>query len=481
MYDLRILLFSCAVISPLLVNAQSIIKGVVIDNDSEEPLSKTSIKIISNSEFVITNESGSFQLDLTKINTYDTLVVTHLGYGKYLLSISENNTQTDLVIRLKKEVTLLNEVSVFSEFWTKQYSPEQLKQDYEKFYTIMEKTHTGLFDYLKEVEWQALKDSSLQLCQYSMTHSEFYRLIALHVGRVRNMHTRHGVTDSWYKRKQNIFPFNIKYFGDKFYVSESLVKDLSFPKGSEITQIKGRTPEEIKSMIWPFIPADGYNETGKLAALNDYFPWFFSLFVEETEIYDIRLRTLKDEEVTISTPGLKDSFSQLSFQQVWKWKKSALELKVDDYLKTAYFLIEDSRVFKDSIQTYFHRILNKGVQHLIIDLRGEGGIREEEHVAELYSYLVSKPSRIYEPMQVKSNDYRLFDKDFSYKPYAKSLKQIKETYFDKLVDSGHGYYLWQQESYLELIKPAGIQFSGTVYILVDGRNYSASTARTSLH
>ncbi len=149
-------------------------------------------------------------------------------------------------------------------------------------------------------------------------------------------------------------------------------------------------------------------------------------------------------------------------------------------MKAAYFRIDDSRVFNDSLQTYFQRIRQRGVRSLIIDLRGEGGIREEEHVAQLYSYLITKPARIYESIQVKSNDFRLFDKDFSYKPYAKSLNQIKEKYLDRLVDSGNGYFFWQDESYLGLIKPADIPFTGPVYILTDGRNYSASTDFTSI-
>lgn len=40
--------------------------------------------------------------------------------------------------------------------------------------------------------------------------------------------------------------------------------------------------------------------------------------------------------------------------------------------------------------------------------------------------------------------------------------------------------MWQEESYLGFIKPADIQFTGTVSILADGRNYSASTDFTSL-
>jgi hypothetical protein len=477
MSRLSALLVLCFFISPQAGASQSPLTGVVVDRDTGQPLSKASVRIASSGEFILTNESGAFKIDVAKLVATDTLMVTHLGYAKLELPVSKH--QPRLVIKLTREAMTLNEVTVFSEFWLKQYSPEELKEDYNTFCSKMEKAHTGLFDYLPEKSWQALKDSSLQLFQYPMSHSEFYRLIALHVGKVRNMHTRHGVTDWWYKRKTNIFPFNVRYFGNKLVVNESLVKGLSFPKGTEIIHINGRTPEQIKTMIWPFIPADGYNETGKWAALNDYFPWFFALFVEETESFSIKLKSSNGDETTIDTPGLKDAFGPLSFQQVQRWKKSALELQIDGTLKTAYFRIDDSRVFKDSLRVYFNRIIDNGVKHLIIDLRGGGGIREEEQVAELYSYLVNKPFRPYERLEIKSNDAGMFDKDFTFKPYVKSKKEIQK-HFDKLVDSGKGYYLWQQESYMLTIAPADIQFTGSVYILADGRNYSASTDFTSL-
>src|SRR5688572_31957360 len=48
-------------------------------------------------------------------------------------------------------------------------------------------------------------------------------------------------------------------------------------RSCEILDVNGRTPAEMKAMIWPYIPADGYNATSKLASLDDYFPWYFSL------------------------------------------------------------------------------------------------------------------------------------------------------------------------------------------------------------
>lgn len=455
------------------------IAGVVSDQETGLPLANASIRLARQSGGILSDDQGKFRWQLHTFSATDTLVVSYVGYRTKHLPLAAVQDKLDVQIGLARDITMLNEVIVFSKFWRKEYTPKELQEDYKKFYTLMEKMHTGLFDYISEQQWQALKDSSWQLCQQPMTHSEFYRLIAWHVGNVRNMHTRHGVTDWWYKTKQHIFPFNVQYFGDRLYVKESLVPDLSFPRGTEIMRINGRTPEQIRSMVWPFIPADGFSDTGRMAALNDYFPWFFSLFVEECDTYTIMLKTLSGETSTVTTQGLQDSFRHLSLQQVYRWKKSALELQINDTLKTAYFRIEDSHVFKDSIQVYFKRIRDAHVQYLIIDLRGNQGIREEEQVAELMSYLVTEPFRVYERIEIKSNDASVFDADLTFRPYATSRREI-EQHFSSLKDSGKGYYLWEGESYLGVQQPSRMSFTGTVYILADGRNYSASTDLTSL-
>jgi hypothetical protein len=459
---------------------QTGLQGIILDKETKEVLAGASIRISGTAIGTRSDASGRFNLNIPLSHDKDTLIITHVGYKKYESVVTDLRGQSDVQIVLSGEATTLREVVVRSQFWLKQYKPEELIEDYTKFVTIMEKTHTGLYKYISEERWQAMKDSSMQLLKSPMTHSEFYQLIALHVGKVRNMHTRHGVTDWWYKQKQNIFPFNIRYFEDRMYVNEALVDELKYPRGTEILEVNGRTPAEMKQMILPYIPADGYSDSGRYASLNDYFPWYFSLFVEEALEFTIKLKTLNGEEVTVNTQGRRDSFARLSFQQVQKWWKPALELKIDDDLKAAYFRIDDSRVFKDSIKQYFQRLKDHNVEHLVIDLRGGGGIREEEQVVELYSYLTTKPFRAYEPMQIKSNDYTLFDNDFSFKPYGKSRKHIKEEYFDHFEDSGNGYFYWQKEAYFGSLEPATNPFTGKVYILTDGRNYSASTDFTSL-
>ncbi len=476
------LLFFVAICGAVQAQTQfnATLTGTVIDSESGEELARASVSVSGHSAGIITDDKGRFTLSLSSISDHDSLVVTHLGYKRFTQVVSEIADTTGFVVAMQEEPTLLNEVSVHSQIMAKRYSPQELKEDYVKFYTILEKVHTGLYDYISADQWQILKDSSMQLISEPMTHRAFFKLIAYHIARIRNVHTRHGVTNSWIRKKSDIFPFNLNYIGNKLYVSESLGGEVTLPRGTEILQINGRRPPEIKKMIWPYIPADGYIETGKMAVLNDYFPWFYALFVEEPGSFTIRFKTLAGKAETITMPGYKESFRRLGFTLRQKNFKSPLELNIDERLKAAYFRIEDSSLFKDSLEIYFRKILKSDVKALVIDLRGHGGLREESHVVELYSYLADKPFRIYERMEVKSNDHTVFDKDFTFRPYAHSLAKIKREYFDKLADSGKGYFLWNEDAFMGIKKPASLHYSGKVYILADGRNHSANTDFTSV-
>ena len=107
MSRLSVLLVLFFLLPPKTVVSQSFLTGVVIDKDTNQPLSKASVRIASSGEFILTDESGAFKIEITKTITTDTLLVTYVGYGKLIYPIS--NRQPSVVIKLTREATTLNE------------------------------------------------------------------------------------------------------------------------------------------------------------------------------------------------------------------------------------------------------------------------------------------------------------------------------------------------------------------------------------
>ena len=363
---------------------------------------------------------------------------------------------------------------------TKKYSPAQLKEDYQKFCFIFEKVHTGLYDYLSEDRWKKIKDSTMELLNIPLNERDFFRLIAFQVASIRNIHTRHGVTNKWIDSKSDIFPFHLRYFGDRLFVTESLLEGNTLPKGTEILSINGNLPVNIRNEVFKFIPADGYNETAKQASLNESFSWYYYLFVDPSKEFKIQYKHADGHVAELKTKGLKKSFRQLGFSMREKTKVTPIEFTIHTNIRTAYFRIDDSRLFKDSLHSYFERLQKGNVKTLIIDLRGSGGIREEEQTVQLLSYLINKPFRFCDYVEIKNNDATVFDDHFTTRPYTDKVEEMRDHFEKNLKDSGRGYFLYTNESFFGIQQPASIFYSGKIYILTDGKNHSASTDFTSI-
>jgi hypothetical protein len=109
---------------------QTGLQGVIIDKETKEVLTGASIRISGTAIGTQSDASGRFNLNIPLSHDKDTLVITHVGYKKYESIVTNLRGQSDVQIILSSETTTLKEVVVRSQFWLKQYKPEELVEDY---------------------------------------------------------------------------------------------------------------------------------------------------------------------------------------------------------------------------------------------------------------------------------------------------------------------------------------------------------------
>jgi hypothetical protein len=91
--------------------AQISIKGKVVDQSNKKPIAYANIGIVNTGIGTISNEDGSFSLQLQDANLKDTLRLSAIGFGKKNISI-QSFLGRDLTIYLKEQIIQLNEVTV---------------------------------------------------------------------------------------------------------------------------------------------------------------------------------------------------------------------------------------------------------------------------------------------------------------------------------------------------------------------------------
>jgi iron complex outermembrane recepter protein len=90
-----------------LLDGQTIIKGKVLDESSDDPLIGASILVIGSGEGVITDIDGKFKLKTNQKLPF-TIQVGYLGYESYDSILSE--TSNNLVVKLSQHSTIMTEV-----------------------------------------------------------------------------------------------------------------------------------------------------------------------------------------------------------------------------------------------------------------------------------------------------------------------------------------------------------------------------------
>ncbi|HNP18376.1 MAG TPA: carboxypeptidase-like regulatory domain-containing protein [Fulvivirga sp.] len=99
----------------LVSNGQSIIlQGKVLNDSDSTPVAFCNIYINQGSIGTHSNESGEFILKVPENASNDSLTVSSIGYGNYSQRISDLDTKTNLIIKLKQYTMLLEEVTIIA-------------------------------------------------------------------------------------------------------------------------------------------------------------------------------------------------------------------------------------------------------------------------------------------------------------------------------------------------------------------------------
>ena len=87
-----------------------VLKGLVLDANNQSPLPYANIFILNKNKGVVSNEKGSFSVNISDYNETDTLRISYIGYIAIDKSIKELKVQS--VINLKEDHLLLNNITL---------------------------------------------------------------------------------------------------------------------------------------------------------------------------------------------------------------------------------------------------------------------------------------------------------------------------------------------------------------------------------
>lgn len=290
----------------------------------------------------------------------------------------------------------------------------QAKTDYSSDIQLLKKAletaHPGYERYNTDVELNALWHELEQFNTKSPSQLAFYAAVQKTLVALRCEHTKAELPKNLKESKQKRFmPFRFRFFNNRMFV-EHATKESSLIKGDEVTQINGYPITKIISRLAPYVERDGYTDhtvTNLMAQNFDLFgssfEQFFSAvvmendeFIKEFNVNYKPLGSSVTKTITLNAINF-DTWISLSQRPYRLNFNDAVHMSVSG--KTATLTVDTFVNYRQPVDgmklfdTLFVELKDKGVTHLIVDLRKNGGGSDDAQMA-LLRHLYQQPFKL---------------------------------------------------------------------------------------
>ncbi|MEL7123296.1 MAG: S41 family peptidase [Bacteroidota bacterium] len=247
-------------------------------------------------------------------------------------------------------------------------------------------------------------------------------------------------------------PLEIKLLSGKLYVSEDYSNERLLKKGDLIESINGIKTETIVKKLLELTPSDGNIETYAYRKIGDGFNWLYLFHIEQADTFEIvyfdqnalkktvKIKALvRSDQVANYRKYYSDNNQQNStaidgfYDLLYDKDYAILTLPSFDFRRVNKYEVKSKKLYK----AIFTELKEKQVNHLIIDLRDNTGGRNE-----FADNII--------PFILKSSNGDSF---------------IKKT------------ISWEgKEKVYAMPKASKLAFTGTIYVLVNGKTFSAGSS-----
>jgi hypothetical protein len=373
-------------------------------------------------------------------------------------------------------------------------TPAQASGDVTLMRRAMETIHPGLYRYVPKAEVDAgftrLEALARQPISTLTLHREIARLVA-------SIHCDHSkpelpeAIEAWRKTNDSHLPVRFRLIEGRMIVLSG-----ALPKGAEIIAINGRPVPQILSAVAPLVAYDGDTDQAiavKIADdsdlggsdLEEYWPGLFGAPSQ----WDIAWKMPGDAAAKASqlAPISFDQWTQLDAPGgkyrnefyngiTWRMAGKTARLKIDTFVN-----YRNPVAATPFLSGFFKAMQDAGTEHLILDLRNNGGGSEDVSIA-LGRYLLDAPFIWSKPVRYKAiryGDLPKFvdswgDRDALFNPPEQEFIRTKDGMYDR-IPAGSDESDDDDSTIEHQVQPPEQRFTGRLTVLTSPQNGSGAT------
>lgn len=319
-----------------------------------------------------------------------------------------------------------------------------LRNDFMLLRDTLQKSHSGLYRYRTKAEMDHIFDSCYATIRQSETELGFFTKVAYIIASLGDGHTNCSLP----KSAMNAFIDQEKFFPELpiFIHSRAFVycsNQDTLLRGTELLYINSIPMTSILQNIYQYVQSDGFIVSHKDNELDNFILLYYMIY-GPADHFDITYRSKQGtiQRTTLKADQFKNILCPAPFSRPTKYlelhyvKGNIAVLSIKSFFDG--FMEQTGENFASFLDSAFADIKKKNVNKLLIDIRrNQGG--NDQNGELLYSYLTSKPFR-----------------------YYLSQNTTTENFSDK------------DHPNLSIQQPKKNNYSGKLFVLADGRSFSAS-------
>lgn len=261
--------------------------------------------------------------------------------------------------------------------------------------TTLEELHPDLYRYTSREEFEAKADSISKLLRTDLNPIDLYLAISPLVTQIKNGHTIIKVPQRFCDTL-SVFPLRLIAFEEKVYISKDLGRNDKSIVGRQIGTINDVPVEAIVHKSLPYASVDGFNNSARFKAIvEDDLALFYGLIYGGSKKFKIRFA---DDAMPSASEfegiAYQEFLTNYDKDEEFPWSLTRLDssgtalLTIRSFNNIAY-MAGKKMYFDRTIEGFFHAIKNWRIEHLILDIRFNGG-GELKNSIFLYSFLANK-------------------------------------------------------------------------------------------
>lgn len=367
------------------------------------------------------------------------------------------------------------------------YPPEQLQKDFILFRNILEESHPSLYWFTPKDSMDYYFDWAYNQLKDSMNERDFRMLLTYVSAKIRCGHTSVRPSKKYSKyldtARLKLFPLSVKIWDDTMVVTSNINRrDSVLKRGTIITAIDGRSSGELIDTLLEYVTGDGYAITGRYQSLSNR-GTFATLYRNVFGLPDtVQVEYLDSfghlRETFLAAYDPKDTAGRLRLNVKEPTKREIRQrelvanrnIQIDPSLSSAYMTVNTfsrGNKLKSFFKKSFRAIDRLNLQHLVIDVRANGG-GDAGISTTLTQFLVNKNFKIADSLYAVKRSSR-------YRGYIRwqRVYWLMTRFVTRKRADGNYHFGYFERHYFKPRKKH--HFDGNIYLLTGGNSFSATT------